>query len=56
MNILTATFILVIQIGNDTPEMIAEYDQLGDCVEISVTLDSAMTSGEAWCEDDHIYQ
>lgn len=54
MNILTAVFILVIQVGNNAPEMIAVYDQLGDCVEISATLDSAMSDGYAWCESEYI--
>jgi len=45
-------FILIIQINNTTPAVIAAYDQNGDCEEIAFILDEAMQNGSAWCEEE----
>lgn len=46
------TFVLIIQINNTTPAMIAEYVQQGDCEEVAYILSEAMPNGDAWCEGD----
>jgi len=45
-------FILIIQINNTTPAVVAAYDQKGDCEEISYILSEAMPNGSAWCEEE----
>ena len=45
-------FILIIQINNTTPTVIAAYEYQGDCEEIAFTLDKAMPNGGAWCEEE----
>jgi len=45
-------FILIIQINNTTPTVIAAYEYQGDCEDIAFTLDKAMPNGGAWCEDE----